>query len=206
MPLSTCRIIGQYSQPSSWHHPSELLPSLSQPYEDPSSWTPNDSTPTSSPTYKTTQFPPNTSIPSQTEHGPEPQTGYFSMQDAYMSLTWATFDYVFSSTRTIIPLQAIMARRRHCTQSEDSITGPDSQPSSKNIARHAPLAHVPSLCATDLTDFSVEVTGAPVGLCADLAWGRCRQRTQHNLFAPVGHRSDRADRRAPAGARAAAAT
>jgi len=127
MPLSTCRIISQYSRSSSWHHPSELLTSLSQPYEDPSSWTLNDSTPTSSPTYETTQFPPNTSIPSQTEHGPEPQTVYFGMQDTYMSLTRETFDYVFSSTCTIIPLQAITARRRHCTRSEDSITGPDSQ-------------------------------------------------------------------------------
>jgi len=139
MPLSTRRTIGQYSQPSSWHRPSELLPSLSQPYEDPSSWTPNDSTPTSSPTYGTTQFPLNTSIPSQTEHGPKPRMVYFSMQDAYMSLTRAIFDYVFSNTRTIIPLQAITAKQRHCTRSEDSITGPDYQPSSKKIARRAPL-------------------------------------------------------------------
>ena len=56
------------------------------------------------------QFPLNTSTPSQTEHGPEPQMVYFSIQDAYMSLTWAIFDYMFSSTRIIIPLQAIMAK------------------------------------------------------------------------------------------------
>jgi len=154
MPLSTHKTIGQYSRPSSWHRPSELLPLLSQPYEDPSSWTPNDSTLTSSPTYETTQFLPNTSIPSQTEHGPELRTVYFGMQDAYTSLTREIFDYMCFNTHTIIPLQAITAKRRHCTQSEDSITGPDYQPSSKNTARRAPLARAPSLCATDLMDFS----------------------------------------------------
>ena len=101
MPLSICRTIGPYSWPNSWHRPFKLLPSSSQLYKDLLSWIQNDSIPTSSPIYETTQFPPNTSIPSQTKHGPEPQTVYFGIQDAYMSLTQATFDYMFSSTCTI---------------------------------------------------------------------------------------------------------
>jgi len=44
------------------------------------------------------------------EHGPEPRTVYFGMQDAYTSLTRAIFDYMFSNTCMIIPLQATTAR------------------------------------------------------------------------------------------------
>ena len=101
-----------------------------------------------------TQFPPSTSIPSQTEHGPKHLMVYFSIQDAYMSLTWATFDYMFSSTHTIIPLQAIMAKQRCFIQSEGNTTGLDFKPSSKNIARRAPPVCATNLCTTDPMDFS----------------------------------------------------
>ena len=79
---------------------------------------------------------------------------YFCIQDTYMSLTWAIFNYMFSSTRMIIPLQAIMAKQRCFMQSKGNTTGLDSKPSLKNIARCAPLACTTSLCATNPTDFS----------------------------------------------------
>ena len=154
MPLLICRTISPYLQPNSWHCPFELLPSLSQPYEDLSSWIQNNSIPISSPVYKTTQFPLSTSIPSQTKHGPKHWTVYFGIQDTYMFLTQAIFDYVFSSTHTIIPLQAITAKQRHFMQSKGNTTGPDFKPSSKNIARCAPPVCTTSLCATNPTVFS----------------------------------------------------
>ena len=154
MPLSIHRTINPYLQLNSWHRPFKLLPSSSQPYEDLSSWIQNDSIPTSSPIYETTQFPPNTLIPSQTEPGPEPQMVYFSIQDTYMSLTWAISDYMFSSTCMIIPLQAIMAKQRHFMQSEGNTTGLDFKPSSKSIVRCAPPVHATNPCTIDPTEFS----------------------------------------------------
>ena len=154
MPLSTRKTIGPYSLPSSWHHPFELLPLSSQPYKDLLSWIQNDSILTSSPIYETTQFPPNTLIHHQTEHGPEPPMVYFGIWDTYLSLTQTTFDYVFSNTCTIIPLQAIMAKRRHFTQSEGNTTGPDFKPSLNTIARCAPPVRAINPCDTDPTDFS----------------------------------------------------
>ena len=154
MPLSIHKTISPYSRPNSWHRPFELLPSSSQPYEDLLSWIQNDSIPTSSPIYETTQFLPNTSIYSQTEPGPEPPMVYFSIQDAYMSLTQTIFDYVFSNTGTTIPLQAITAKRRRCMQSEGNTTGPDSKPSLKNIARRAPPVRATNPCTTNPTDSS----------------------------------------------------
>ena len=154
MPLPIHRTISPYLQPNSWCRPFELLPSSSQPYEDLLSWIQNDSILTSSPIYETTLFPPNTSIPSQTKLGPKPQIVYFGIQDAYMSLTWAISDYMFSSTCMTIPLQAIMAKWRHFMQSKGNTTGPDFKPSSQNIARHAPPVHATNPCATDPTDFS----------------------------------------------------
>ena len=100
------------------------------------------------------QCPLNTSILCQTEPGPEPLMVYFSIQDAYMSLTQTIFDYMFFNTRMIIPLQAITAKRRHFMQSEDNITGPDFKPSLKNIARRAPPVRTTNRCTTDPMDFS----------------------------------------------------
>ena len=149
MPLPIHRTIGPYLRPNSWCRPFELLPSSSQPYEDLLSWIQNDSIPTSIPIYETTQFPLSTLIPNQTEHGPKPQMVYFGIQDAYMSQTQAIFDYVCSNTRTIIPLQAIVAKQRHFMQSEGNTTGLDLKPLSNNIARCAPPVHTTNLCTTD---------------------------------------------------------
>src|SRR5882672_1380954 len=126
MPVSTCRISAQYSLPSNWHHPSELLPYPSQSFVDLSSWMLKGSIPTSGLNSEMIPFLPNTLTLSQTPHGPSTLMVYSIIPDVSMFRIPEISDSVFSSTRTTIPLQDISVRRRLFTKSECTTTGPDS--------------------------------------------------------------------------------
>src|SRR6266481_5826419 len=74
--------------------------------------------------------------------------GCSEIPDAYMSQIPA-YAFVFFNNRTIIPLQDIMVSPRPFTRSASTTIGPDSRPTSKTTANHAPSVLVPNLCATD---------------------------------------------------------
>ena len=70
-----------------------------------------------------------------------------------MSQKPGTYDYVFFSTRTTIPSQDTLARRRPFTPYVCITTGRDFKPTSRITANCAPPVPVQSLCTIDLTDF-----------------------------------------------------
>ena len=100
-------------------------------------------------------LPQNTSTTShsQTPSGPSIQTVYYDIPDAYTSRKPGTYNYVFFSTRTTIPSQDTLARRRPFTPCVCNTTGRDFKPMSKTTAICAPPVPVKNLCAIDLTDF-----------------------------------------------------
>src|SRR5882724_8059374 len=112
MPVSIHRTITQYSLPSNWHRPSELLPYQSQYSVDLSSWMLKGSILTSDLNSKMITFPQNTSTISQTPSGPLILMVYYATSDASMFRILSISDYVFFSTRTTTPLQVISVRRR----------------------------------------------------------------------------------------------
>ena len=154
MPLSILRTTDPCSLLNSWHRPSELLPYLSQSYEDPSSWMKNDSFPTLSLTSETTRSPQHALIISQILSGLSLLMVYSAIPIEYMFLIMAIFDSMFCNTRTTIPLQVISVRPRHFKQSGCNMPGLVSRSTSKTTANGAPLVPVQSLCATDCMDFS----------------------------------------------------
>src|SRR5882672_1431664 len=84
MPVSTCRNSAWYSLLSNWHHPSELLPYLSQPFVDLSSWLLKGSITTSNLNSEMILFPQNTLTISQTPSGPSIPMVYYATSDAFM--------------------------------------------------------------------------------------------------------------------------
>src|SRR6266481_7520665 len=153
MPLPIRRTFTQYSLPSNWHHPFELLPYPSQSYADPLSWILKGSMSTSSLNYEMTPYLQNTLIPELTQDGPLVPMVCLGIPDTYMS--WIlTYTFVFFSTCTIIPLQDITVSPRPFTRFGSITTGPDSQPMSKTTASHAPSVPAPNLCTIDHMDFS----------------------------------------------------
>ena len=125
MPLPTCRTFAQYSLPSNWHHPVELLPYPSQSYVDPLSWILKGSISTSSLNNEMTQYQRNTLIPEPTQDGPLVPTVCSDIPDAYMSRILA-YAFGFFNTHTIIPLQDIMVSPRPFTRFASITTGLDS--------------------------------------------------------------------------------
>src|SRR5882724_5144449 len=83
MPASIHRITDQYSLPSNWHHPSELLPYQSQPSVNLSSWTLKGSIPTFSINSERIPSPQNPSTISQ-NHGPWTMMVYYGNMDVSM--------------------------------------------------------------------------------------------------------------------------
>src|SRR5467141_3257265 len=77
MPVSIRRTFARYSLPSNWHRPSELLPYVSQPFVDLSSWTLKGSIPTSGLTSELMPLLQNTLTISQTPSDPRSQ--WFTM-------------------------------------------------------------------------------------------------------------------------------
>src|SRR5467141_4803390 len=154
MPLSIHRTTTWYSLPSSWHHPSELLPYQSQPSADLSSWMLKGSIPTFGLNSERIPHPKNISIISQTLVGPSAQMVYFATSDASMSRTLAISNSVFFNTHTITPLQDILVRRRLFTKSAYTTIGLDFRAMSKTTENCVPPVHAPNPCATNLTDFS----------------------------------------------------
>src|SRR5882724_575691 len=153
-PDSIHRTTAQYSLPSNWHRPSELLPYQSQSFVDLSSWMLKGSIPTSGLNSEMIPFPQNTLTISQTPSGPSIMMVYYDTSDASMFRTPAISDCVFFSTRMTIRLQDISVRRRLYIKSVCNTIGPDFQSMSKTTANHAQLVPTPNLCATTLTDFS----------------------------------------------------
>ena len=82
MPVSIHRTITQYSLPSNWHRPSELLPYQSQSSMDLSSWMLKGSILTSGLNSKRIPFLQNTSTISQTPSGPLIPMVYYATLDA----------------------------------------------------------------------------------------------------------------------------
>src|SRR5467141_5134317 len=103
MPLSIHRTTAQYSLPSSWHHPSELLPYQSQPSADLSSWMLIGSIPKFGLNSERIPHPKNTSIISQTLVGPLTQMVYFTTSDTSMSRTLEISNSMFFNTHMITP-------------------------------------------------------------------------------------------------------
>ena len=103
-----------------------------------------------------TPLPQNTSTTSHIPipSGPSIQMVYYDIPDAYMYQKMGIYDSVFFSTRTTIPSQDTLARRRPFTLYVCNTTGLDFKPTSRITANRAPLVHTPSLCAIDLMDFS----------------------------------------------------
>src|SRR5467141_877471 len=134
MPLSIHRTTTWYSLPSSWHHPSKLLPYQSQPSMDLSSWMLKGSILTFSLNSKRIPHPKNTSITNQTPVGSSTQMVYFATSDASTFQTLEISDSVFFSTHTITPLQDILVRQRFFTKSACTTTGLDFRAMSKTIA------------------------------------------------------------------------
>src|SRR5882672_2742429 len=143
-----------YSLPSNWHCPSELLPYLSQPFVDLSSWMLKGSIPTSGLNSEMIPFLQNTSTISQTQSGPSIPTVYYATSDAFTFRIPAISNYVFFNTRMTTPLQVTSVRQRLFTKSACTTTGPDFWSTSKTTANCVPPVPAPNLCATDLTDFS----------------------------------------------------
>src|SRR5467141_4522743 len=83
MPVSIHRTSAQYSLPSNWHRPSELLPYLSQPFVDLSSWMLKGSIPTSGLNSEMIPFQQNTSTISQTPSGPSIPMVYYATSDTF---------------------------------------------------------------------------------------------------------------------------
>src|SRR5467141_4687055 len=83
MPVSIHRTSARYSLPSNWHRPSELLPYLSQPFVDLSSWMLKGSIPTSGLNSEMIPFPQNTSTISQTPSGPSIPMVYYATSDTF---------------------------------------------------------------------------------------------------------------------------
>src|SRR5467141_5289861 len=77
MPVSIHRTSARYSLPSNWHRPSELLPYLSQPFVDLSSWTLKGSIPTFGLNFEMMPLLQNTLTISQTPSDPRSQ--WFTM-------------------------------------------------------------------------------------------------------------------------------
>src|SRR5467141_582549 len=154
MPLSIHRTTAWYSLPSSWNHPSELLPYHSQPSADLSSWMLKGSIPIFGLNSERIPHLKNTSIISQTLVGPSTQMVYFATSDASMSQTLEISDSVFFNTHTITPLQDISVRRRLFTKSAYTTIGLDFRAMSKTTANRVPPVPMPNLCATNHTDFS----------------------------------------------------
>src|SRR5882724_10882981 len=154
MPVSIHRTTAQYSLLRNWHHPSELPPNQFQSSVDLSSWTLKGSIPTSGLNSGMIPFLQNTSTISQTLSGPSTLMVYYATSDASMFQTPAISDYMFSSTRTTIPLQVILVRQRPFIKSVCNTTGQDFQSTSRTTADCAPLVPAPNLCATNPRDFS----------------------------------------------------
>src|SRR5467141_1200248 len=154
MPVSIHRTSTQYSLQSNWHCPSELLPYLSQPFMDLSSWTLKGSIPTFGLNSEMIPFPQNTLTIIQTPSGPSIPMVYYATSDAFTFRILAISDYVFFNTRMTTPLQVISVRQRLFTKSICTTTGLDFRSMSKTTANRVPPVPVPNLCATDLTDFS----------------------------------------------------
>src|SRR5882724_5643570 len=110
MPVSIHRTSAQYSLPSNWHRPSELLPYQSQPSVDLSSWMLKGSILTFSLNSERIPLLKNTSITSQTPVRPSIQMVYFATLDADMSRTLAIFNYMLFNIHMIIPWQVISVR------------------------------------------------------------------------------------------------
>src|SRR5882724_7280455 len=84
MPASIHRTTTQYSLPSNWHCPSELLHYQSQSSMDLSSWMLKGSIPTSGLNSERIPFPQNTSTISQTLSGPSIPMVYYTTSDTSM--------------------------------------------------------------------------------------------------------------------------
>src|SRR5882672_5662324 len=154
MPVLIHRTSAQYSLPSNWHCPSELLPYLSQPFMDLSSWMLKGSIPTFGLNSKMIPFPQNTSTISQTPSGPSIPMVYYTTSDASMFRIPAISNSVFFSTCTTTPLQVTLVRQRLFTKSACTTIGPDFQSMSKTTANCVPSVPAPNLCSTDPMDFS----------------------------------------------------
>src|SRR5882724_7822855 len=154
MPVSIHRTTTWYSLLSNWHRPSELPLYQSQSSVDLSSWMLKGSILTSGLNSKMISFPQNTSTISQTPSGPSILMVYSTTLGASMFRTPAISDYVFSSTRTTIPLQVILVRQRLFIKSVCNTIGPDFQSMSGTTANHAPLFPAPNLCTKNPMDFS----------------------------------------------------
>src|SRR5467141_1859194 len=83
IPVSIHRTSAWYSLLSNWHRPSELLPYLSQPFVDLSSWMLKGSILTFSLNSEMIRFPQNTSIISQTPSGPSIPMVYYATSDTF---------------------------------------------------------------------------------------------------------------------------
>src|SRR5882672_6148425 len=111
MPVSIHRTSTQYSLLSNWHHPSKLLPYLSQSFVYLSSWILKGSILTFSLNSEMIPFLQNTSTISQTPSGPSIPTVYYTTSDTSMFRTLETSDSMFFSTRTTTPLQVTLVRQ-----------------------------------------------------------------------------------------------
>src|SRR6266481_823282 len=100
-----------------------------------------------------TQFPQNTPT-SQTQSGPSIPMDYYATKDKSMSRILTIYDYVFSNTRMIIPLQVTTVKPRPSIKSASTTIGPDSQSSLKTTATHVLRVSTPNPCATDHMAFS----------------------------------------------------
>src|SRR5882724_9422777 len=154
MPVLIHRTTAQYSLPNNWHRPSELLPYQSQSSMDLSPWMLKGPIPTSGLNSKRIPFPQNTSTISQTPSGPSILMVYYATSDASMFQTLAISNYMFSSTRTTIPLEVISVRWRPFIKSTCNTIGLDFQSISRTTANHAPIVPMPNLCTINPTDIS----------------------------------------------------
>src|SRR5882672_4819144 len=154
MPVSIHRTSTRYSLPRNWHRPSELLPYLSKPFVDLSSWTLKGSIPTFGLNSEMIPFPQNTSTISQTPSGPSIPMVYYATSDTFTFRIPAISDYVFFSTCMTTTLQVISVRQRLFTKSACTTIGLDFQSTSKTTASRVPSVPAPNLCAIDLMDFS----------------------------------------------------
>src|SRR5882724_10568322 len=141
MPASIHRITNQYSLPSNWHHPSELLPYQPQSSVDLSSWILKDSILTSSINSERIPFLQNT-LTISWNHGPWTLTVYYRTLDASMFWIPEISDSMFFNTHMTTPLQAISVRQRHSTTSICTTIGLDFLPMSKTTANCVPLVPV----------------------------------------------------------------
>src|SRR5882672_6886194 len=137
MPVSTHRTSTWYSLPSNWHHPSELLPYLSQSFVDLSSWMLKGSILTFGLNSEMILFPQNTSTINLTPSGPSIPMVYYATSDAFTFRILAISDSVFFSTRMTTPFQVISVRQRLFTKSACTTIGLDLS-MSKTTASHVP--------------------------------------------------------------------